>query len=936
MIRTEEDISIRNMIESMIGLLDGVHITMPYQKSSGAEQSTRTIVDNTSTLSISASEIIKILETLSPQTLHGSESSDPFIRDTSQAFRSTYSRPTTRFELLRQQLQLQMEAGRSAKDIHPCSEAWTQFTISTDGSVRKLEQIGANRALSETLRDCKLSLAQDAALRLCQSSMDTQGDNQEVITNKWSTETTLAELFREQVTRSQAETRTIDAHYWKKAYANLVRLNKLYSVADSLDDDTQILRQPLQKLSKEKQTAISLCDELEEQLGPYEAAYQGLKRQIKAFMSGLEELRLKLWYTAEVVNSSPYQNARNIAAALSQMAIPMMQATTQLDSQVRPGTSRSSRSSIFGEPQSDTMQLLKAPTEYGGPRKLADEQIESVNSWLKQQAIDNFCTGEERLHRFCMEIQLITKRLTGDTILQSPELWSSDLFSGESFSYGIHSVNISSAPASTRPASVRSDSLSATFPGLRPPIRSSESDSRSVMSDGRSSNGRGSVYQLFQQRLDPRLLTPSLASSFGSYGRNSSANTTTSEIFTPSQSSVTTQSVYSRPPSILQGGLPNFGVRPALSEKEKKRFREQLRKGLVCLLLSDLGSLAWSRGCETDAWIQRMQADPAVDARCQKRLYTNTQLSFDTKANSGTTKRRQSLTDTTTSAHSESGNDTVDEVVDREEPDIHGAIVDVLVRLSKQVDPALKLQACSDLHALAIEQVKVENDIQPAQHIVRRRSVNAIDQKMENEVLRATGRLSLDDSLKPAESRVVEYLKRQLAAIKPLTIFRDLQFIASFTPSEMLDRKAFGEAFMSVGMAAIGYKKEFCNSMVDVAHQLMTANHGENSPLSVVGSVTRAAELWKIAAREGNAVAQRELALLYLMRPELLSIVTMPLHTTGDIFRDEMMWQPKLHTNDNRQALCLALHWMQTAANNNDREAQQKLQERNGSRGSVQ
>lgn len=907
----------------MIGMLEGKQTLNPYRPSKAHEPAVETSLSSTSTLAISASEVIKVLEILSPQILHGSDSSDPILQDITHAFRNTYSRATTRFDMLRQQLQSLMEPGISAKDIHPCSESWTQFAVSPNGRVCVPDVLKSVRTLEESLHHCTLSTAQSATLRLCQDSLTVSNEQSNTLLSKWSVQTTLGELFREQEAKSRAETRTVESVYWKQAYINLVRINKLYSLQDAPTDDTHILRQPLQLLTTEKETTMSVCDKLEEQLGSYESAFQGLKRQIKIFMSGLEELRLKLWYTAEIVNSVPYQNAKNIATALSQMAIPRMRPTTQMDSHARPGTSRSSGSSIFGEPQDDTMKLLKAPTEFGGPKKLADEQIESVKTWLQEQAIDNFCTGEERLHRFCMEVHLVTKKLTGDTIVQSPELWSSDLFSAERFSYGIHSVNVSSAPASTRPASVYSESFSATFPALRPAIRSAESDSRSVISDGRSSTGRGSIYNLFQQRfVDPRLLTPSLASSIGSYGRNSSANTTTSEIFSPSQS-VTTQSVYSQAPSILRGGLPDFGTRPNLSTKEKKKFREQLRKGLVCLFLSDLGSLAWSRGCETDSWIQEMQANDDVDTRCQKRLQTSARLK-STVPHQTVPVRRRSITDMQVTTETES--DGV--VVLDTQSDMYAAFIDTLVRLSKQVDPMLKLQACADFYALAVEHLKSSSDAQSRSHADRRRSVDDVKEQVATELLQATGRIQLKDSTELAESLIVDFMKRQLAVIKPLTIFRDLQLIASFAPNETLDKNVSGSAFMAVGMAALNYKKELCSSMVDVAHEIMVAESGTTS-------VARAAELWKIAAREGNAVAQRELASLYLTRPELLSIVTMPLYTTADIFKDEMMWQTRVQTNDNRQALCLALHWMQKAAANNDREAKRKLQEREGLGSSV-
>ncbi|KAK5071460.1 hypothetical protein LTR64_004762 [Lithohypha guttulata] len=936
---TDQDTNIRNIIEDMISMLEGLPAPTPYE--AGPEPSPATSTAATvDMLVVSASEVIKVLEILSPQTLHPSDTSDPVLREIGNAFRSTYSRPTTRFDILKRQLQLLIEPGISAKDIHPCSETWTDFAIAYDGRVHASPILQPVKPFIKLFESRRMPLAQQAALRLCASSLEahTNDDGASSLT-RWSETSSLTELFQDQIDKSQAEMRTVDSVYWKKALTNLTRLQQRFSFGNDATNDTFILFEPLQHLAASREEAMNVCASLEDQLGLYETSYQSLKKQVKAFMSTLEGLRLKLWYTSQVVNSEPYQDARNITSALSNMAISTMTNLSRSSrDQARPSTSQSSRSSIFEGSQTDIMKLLKAPTEHGGPRKLADEQIDSINNWLQQYSIDNFCIGEERLHRFCMEIQLVTKRLTGETMIQSPELWSSELFNRERLSYDIQTVNINSAPASLRPASVYSDSLSATFPVSRSPMRSSDSDARSIMSDERSSIRRGSVYGLFQQRLDPRLLTPGLASSIGSHGRNSSANTTTSEIFTPSQS-VTSASVYSRPPSMLYGRLPDFGARPAFSLKEKKKFRDKLRKGLICLLLSDLGSLVWSWGCETDKWIGDVQLTPSIEARCKRRLATNS-LFVSEKSSTATPKRRQSTTDASLiDSTNWDSNQTSDSGYIDEDVDFRLAIEDILIRLSKQIDPISKLQACVDFHALSTNQLNANSSQKrevKEDRKVRRRSLDTDKQDEVEELLTATNEPSLTESVKPSEGRIIAFMKCVLATLKPLTIFRDLQFIAAFAPAEMLDKTAAGKAFMNLGMSALEYKKELCGSMVDVADQVVAADAIERVSAPENEQVlAKAAEYWKIAAREGNAAAQRELALLYLMHPGMLPVVTMPLSTTADIFKDEMMWQKTVRNNDNKQALCLALHWMQLAAANRDEVAQQKMRERNGQRLSI-
>ena len=115
---------------------------------------------------------------------------------------------------------------------------------------------------------------------------------------------------------------------------------------------------------------------------------------------------------------------------------------------------------------------------------------------------------------------------------------------------------------------------------------------------------------------------------------------------------------------------------------------------------------------------------------------------------------------------------------------------------------------------------------------------------------------------------------------------------------------------------------------VDLAAQIVAADSIKRRQSDTEPSLTRAAEYWKIAAMEGNKVAQRELALMYLMHPEALSVVSLPLSPSSKIFRDDMMWQKQIGSNNSRQALCLALHWMQQAAQGGDSIALQKLRER--------
>lgn len=946
--RTPNDENIRNIIEHMINMLDSRPAPNPYHMPDGQRPNNSLAPNNSAPmLVLCASEVVKTLEILSPQAIHSAYGSDPVMRELGYAFQAT-SRPNTRFDMLKQELLQQIEPGTSAKDIHPCAEAWTEFHVDGNGTVIRLET--ASSAHEGLASDSNWTLPQQAAFRLCIDVLGSSNDRDFAIGTRWDPSSTLTELFQQQMIRCQADTQTVDFMYWKKA---MERMHRDYPSTRLLDDDSPVLNGPLQYVQSRRLIHMNACNSLEDRMGSWESAYQHIRKNVKRFMSGLDELRLKLWYTSEIINSPLYADARSIAAALSYMSRPDSRpavGTTQTSrASLRPGSSRSGVSSIFGQRRNDTIQLLKAPSDQGGSRKLADGQIEIIKRWLRQYNIDNFCKGEERLHRFCMEIQLVAKRLTGDNIVESEVLWSSTLFQRERSFYDYSPYGISSAPASTRPVSIMSDSFSATYPMMRPATRSSDSDIRSTMSDERGSFRRESVYGMFARSLNPQLLTPELASSMCSHGRASSTTTTASEIFSTPSQSVTEASVYSRPPSTLYGRLPNFAISPTFSLKEKRRFREQLRKGLVCLLLSDLGCIVWSWGCETDAWISNAQNNTDVMSRCAKRILTKS-LHFNAhKDGKSVVSRRRSTTETVKSEEQMARVEMPEPIplTDQDLDDTYlPALRDILDRLSQHIDPISKLQACHDFDTMALQQLEWLKDRarepqKTSSSERRRKSLDSRAEGLTGESLHRLSHLSLTGTSQPSDDQIVHHYKQQLAVLRPKTIFRDLQYIAVFTPSEMLDKTPAGKAFTHLGMAALDYKNELCGSMVDIADRTMASDLGKRAPANSdmpTRPLSNAAEYWMIAAVEGNAVAQRELAMLYLLQPEMLPILTRPLWSAGDVFREENMWQkPKggssLYSNsnnNNRQALCLALHWMQQAANNGDEIARRKLEERKG------
>jgi len=277
------------------------------------------------------------------------------------------------------------------------------------------------------------------------------------------------------------------------------------------------------------------------------------------------------------------------------------------------------------------------------------------------------------------------------------------------------------------------------------------------------------------------------------------------------------------------------------------------------------------------------------------------------------------------------------------------AFNDVLTRIREHVDPNLKLKAVHDLKILShafqqLQQTRLpsnyptEEEVQSRPHEPpRRRSLNP--SSLSSSLRRHEGTpspVSADiPSQVTSEGESIRFLKGLLFMLQPKTLFRDLQYIAAFVSSQTLDNTELGRAFLRVGLAALDWKDEMCRGMVDVADRIVARDsikRGTRPGPSREPSVLKAAEYWVIAAREGNAIAQRELAGLYLTHPEVPPIVSLPLALSSEIFKNDMMWEEVGESRRSRQVLCLALHWMQQAAENGDSVAQSKLQERRVSR----
>ena len=191
------------------------------------------------------------------------------------------------------------------------------------------------------------------------------------------------------------------------------------------------------------------------------------------------------------------------------------------------------------------------------------------------------------------------------------------------------------------------------------------------------------------------------------------------------------------------------------------------------------------------------------------------------------------------------------------------------------------------------------------------------------------------------------------ADIRPKTLFRDLQFIASFVPAATLDTTERGKAFWDAGLAALGLKQDVCRTLIEIADEIVvhyTQTRKTTSslpdalpPTNANGELMKysmqdAAKMWTITAKEGDPVAERELAIFYLTHPELVDRVTAPLSKPSETFKAQVM---EMHGGGSSHAgkegdrersdpatMCVAYHWMELSALGGDELAKKYLRQR--------
>ncbi|KAG2415827.1 hypothetical protein HFD88_007019 [Aspergillus terreus] len=845
----------------------------------------------------------------------------------------------------------------------PSAEGWTIFAVSgttndlswglfSDSQYSGLDSSSVHEAQSTALgMEDNFEALQTAIVKLIQDNP--AGDHVDTSQPAHLLQTDSASLkdrFNRAMAHCHNNSDFIGAHYWWNARRQL-----LHSVASSpsrLANDSWILEPMHTASARSLQASRAVIERCESDFVVLDRHMHRLQRTVNEMMATAARLRDKMWYMTDVKNSMRYEDAKNVALALKTMRYSArLHRQISNDGRSRSGT-RTFGGSLLHKPELQVMNVMKAPSSQGGPNKLSDEQVDLIRKWLTHNNIDNFCKGEERIHRFCYEVQASINRLVGETMAETPVLWASELFHKERAKYEGTSTRSFLGLSALRPLNLSNDDAS-HFSHSSGSLRPSDATPKSFFSDR------------WRAQREPSIAdTSSIGGSPGKAASISTGDTYSTFWSTPNHAThyaPSASSIFSRPPSLL-----NDATGPQHDTHGKAAFLDELRQTLTSLLLSDLGSPVWSCGSETDAWFGNALDQKRIQVQMKKRahvqqFYTeyNDRLVRQTIHRTPSSRRSKSLDrahleDPTTERRPPSSTHQAVLESDDQPPFSYTTVFRQLIEVfSRHGNPFIKLKALRDLRSLVVASLSTSDDHVfsppgrssdvPSPRTARRsfsepRSFQ--HEKGGHTPTSPAGESAIfesrpSDYSAPTEKQIVDALRKLLLEVKPKTLFRDLQFISAFVPGTTLNNTDSGTAFLQFGLAALSLKDEICNSMVEIADNIVSQElsrrhppHGYDMNPRPGHGIEDAAGMWIITAKEGNPVAQRELAILYLTHPELLPRVTLPLTLLRDTFKAEMMYRRDKDSKSDPQSMCLALHWMQLSAKGGDELARNRLRER--------
>ncbi|KAK0383691.1 hypothetical protein NLU13_9602 [Sarocladium strictum] len=682
----------------------------------------------------------------------------------------------------------------------------------------------------------------------------------------------LVTMLKAAAAQSKAHADFVSSHmYWK----TLVQLNALQSSTLRQDGFSTLInifsRGPRDSIRRSA-CAIEEYDAWLVWLKQSQERHDG---SIERMMARVRAMRDKMWYVTEVRNSREYAHSRDICQALKTMGMPRRWSSFQ---RTRANLARAPGTSYLYRTESQIMDLLAASEEQGGPNKLSGEQAEVTYRWLKEYDVENFCRGEERIHRFCCEVDKCISKLVAETISDAPVLWSSDLYKRDKLVFD-------RLRASEREAAMASD------------------DSSSVTSDNeRFVAGLGGRPSPFTR--DPRVglgsheyfdkaspAHPVEHNAFWSPFQSTNSPGQLSRAYSPASSITNLSALYNTTqPWVLPQPMGRLSGRPgtAMSSAETihqrrvdtrmTKFLTELKRSLTSLLLSDLGTQVFSRGSETDVWFRGLGQEcidrkDALDRRARQKRKERAargsgrprviekKKSFGNLRGAGDSSFDHA--DASTGSPSSSSATPTAPYVNtsslppkRDEFPFRKAYQRLLSTFTVHPNPFSKLMALKELEDLILASVTVSG----SKRSKRNRSDAGSSVVTEEERLdhRSTSFDSIIENVKERRSlamhsmhfpgssyqrpdssdvqsimsaytnhsdAVVNELQTLFrdASIRPSSLFRDLQLIAAFVPGAILDRPELGKAFWNAGIAALQLKAEVCRTMVEMADEVVAA-----------------------------------------------------------------------------------------------------------------
>ena len=733
----------------------------------------------------------------------------------------------------------------------------------------------------------------------------------------------LVTMFRIAIQQCEIRSDFLSAHYYYKA---LKQLQRLITPSSTHHDYASLLN----KLAHDPRRLLERTTDALEALNTWSAMLKQLQDyqndQVSKLMQGARLLRDKMWYMADVRHSSCYEDTRNVVRALKIMGQPVsnVDRLSTISTSREQRRSNSSDTRFLARAEAQHVSLLAAPVELGGPRKLADDQSDITYRWLTELNIENFCKGEERIHRFCLEINKCINKLLGDDMLQGPVLWSSELYSRERevFDHGSQSsllgapridnlnLDLKEETSFTQTDQPKAFSFDFSSRAHRSNLKTNTDHSSSQQSSTPSRQKVGLQGKPTESKDLASFPPDSMATLWSPIPIHSNKRTQASPI---TQRPVTAAASSASLTRSLEHQRPATYV-----SEEKRQFLRDLRHVVAGLLLSDFGITIFPQGSETDHWfsgeigytcLQRKEAkehgilekrkfrDPQsgvsnagkvtehVMLECPAQS-SPSKISTDVKDNSNAT----FIADNSVMAPLPRSPDTytqpsttIPDNLMQPEFCYHDAFRRLLSNFAIHPNPFTKLKILHELEQLIIasltssqeetcERTQFNKPSKPLSRNLESVPLTVEAAKMEQKAAEAAyqpsnpnaRRIHDDDQQisKPNTSNMIidVYLKLfRDPLMRPKNIFRDLQYIATFVPADILEKSVGGQALWNAGLAALSMKQDICQMMVELADDIVAFNTQQRDA-SLKAAAANSKEGKKQDGRRRNALTEPTIA----------------------------------------------------------------------------